>query len=93
MINTAREISQMIFPLEQDLAFDNILLKSGFNIIKRINNQYEVAHITEVTMPYAILPDEYMHTLLKTIYAPLIDEGFIEDDEILTTKVKRAKKM
>lgn len=93
MINTAREISQMIFTLDQDLAFDNVLIKSGFNIIKRINGQYEVAHITEVNMPYTILPDEYMHTLLKTVYAPLIDEGFIEDDETLTKKMKKAKKM
>lgn len=80
MINTAREISQMIFPLDTEITIGSTHFQSGFNIVKRLNKQYHIFHISNVNQSYTILPDKHMHSLLKIIFSGMINNNFIEDD-------------
>lgn len=80
MLNTSREISHMIFPLDQDTIFGEVMLKAGFNTIKRINNEYQVTHISNMSEVYTVLPYEQMHKLLTFIYKGTVEGGLLEDD-------------
>lgn len=90
MLNTAREVSKMIFTMDSNTDIGTVTIKAGLNIVTRVNSQYQVVHVSDIHQTYAILPDKYMHKLLKTVFFGMANGGFMhdeEDPEDLTAKV------
>lgn len=91
MLNTSRQVEQMIFQLDTNAIFGNVVIKSGLNTITRIDSQYHLKHVSNMYESYAILPDKQMPKLLNLLYAPMIEPHFSQDEELAqsTAKVKR----
>lgn len=92
MLNTSRQVEQMIFQLDTNAIFGNVVIKSGMNTVTRIDSQYQIKHVSNMYESYAVLPDKEMPKLLNLLYAPMIEPHFSQEEylaqEITKTKPK-----
>ena len=92
MLNTSRQVEQMIFQLDTNAIFGNVVIKSGLNTITRVDSQYHLKHISNMYESYAILPDKEMPKLLNLLYGPMIEPHFSQDDELIATPQQSKRK-
>lgn len=83
MLNTSRQVEQMIFQLDTNAIFGNVVIKSGLNTVTRIDSKYHLKHVSNMYESYAILPDKEMPKLLNFLYAPMIEPHFSQEEELV----------
>jgi len=84
MFKSSREIDIMQFHIINALFIDGYVIKSGMNIIKRLEKggkDYEIYHSDDFSKPYTSFPLDHVPALLKFVFKRLIDGGMVVIDE------------
>lgn len=84
MFKSSREIDIMQFHILNALFIDGYVIKSGMNIIKRLEKggkEYEIYHSDDFSKPYTSFPLDHVPALLKFVFKRLIDGGMVVIDE------------
>lgn len=92
-MKASREIDVMQFHLENALYIDGYIIKSGMNIIRRVEpggSNYVIFHSDDFNQPYTSFPLNHVPALIKFISKKLIDAGLvvIEDDTFIAEEIK-----
>lgn len=92
-MKSSREIDIMQFHLANNLYIDGYIIKSGMNIIKRVEKggfDYVIYHFDDFTTPYTHYPLNHVPALINFISKKLIDAGMvvIDDDTYKAEELK-----
>lgn len=83
-MNVSREIDMMQFHLVNPLFIDGFIIKSGMNIIKRVEKggkDYVIYHSDDFSTPYTDYPLDHVVSLMTFVCKKLIDGGMVVVDE------------
>lgn len=83
-MNVSREINLMQFHLVNPLFIDGFIIKSGMNIIQRVEkggNDYVIYHSDDLKTPYTSYPLDHIVSLMTFLFKKLIDGGMVVVDE------------
>lgn len=83
-MKASREIDVMQFHLENALYIDGYIIKSGMNIIRRIQpggSDYIIFHSDDFNKPYSHFPLNHVPALISFISKKLIDAGMVIMDD------------
>lgn len=92
-MKSSREIDIMQFHLLNALYIDGYIIKSGMNIIKRVEKgslDYVIYHSDDFTRPYTHYPLNHVPALINFISKKLIDGGMviIDDETFIAEEIK-----
>lgn len=89
-MKASREIDIMQFHLLNALMIDGFLIKSGMNIIRRVEkggSDYVIFHSNNFNTPYTHFPLDHIPSLINFISKKLIESGMVEiDDKVFDTQ-------
>lgn len=83
-MKVSREIDVMQFHLENALYIDGYIIKSGMNIIRRVEKDgkdYAIYHSDDFNQPYSHFPLNHVPALVGFISKKLIDSGMVIMDD------------
>lgn len=83
-MKASREIDVMQFYLENALYIDGYIIKSGMNIIRRVEpgkSDYVIFHSDDFNKPYTHFPLNHVPALMTFIYKKLIETGMVIIDD------------
>ena len=83
-MKASREIDIMQFHLLNSLFIDGFIIKSGMNIIKRLEKggkDYVIYHSDDFVTPYTHFPLDHVPALITFISKKLIDSGMVIIEE------------
>lgn len=83
-MKASREIDIMQFHLLNALFIDGFIIKSGMNIIKRVekgSKDYVIYHSDDFSTPYTHFPLDHVTALIRFISKKLIESGMVVIDE------------
>lgn len=92
-MKTSREIDIMQFHLVNALFIDGFIIKSGMNIIERVEKggkDYVIYHSDDFSTPYTHYPLDHVQALMTFISKKLIEGGMviIDEDKYVAVELK-----